>query len=54
MKLAESGSGSLICDCGNQELVLVQALKPFDDTFVILCRKCKAKGKIKADAKSIR
>lgn len=36
-------SGSLICDCGNQELVLVRCLPPFADHFRILCRKCLTK-----------
>ena len=48
-----SDSGALICDCGNQELVLVRCLVPFDDTFIILCRKCMIKGKIKVSADTL-
>lgn len=42
MLIAESGA--LICSCGNQELVLVTCLPPWQDTFVILCRKCGERG----------
>jgi hypothetical protein len=43
MKISEVG-GNIICECGNDELVFVRALPPFEDCFVILCRKCKRKG----------
>lgn len=41
--------GNLTCPCGNDELVLVQCLPPFENFFEILCRKCKWKGSIGYD-----
>lgn len=40
---------NLMCPCGNDELVLVQALSPFNNHFVILCRKCNKRGDLSWD-----
>lgn len=37
-------SGALICTCLNQELVLIACLPPWQDTFMVLCRKCGEKA----------
>jgi len=46
--------GNIVCECGNDELVFVRALPPMDFIFIILCRKCKAKGQIEAKASTLR
>jgi len=46
--------GNIVCECGNDELVFVRALTPFDYVFIILCRKCKEQGKIEAKAGTLR
>jgi len=47
-------AGNIVCECGNDELVFVRALPPWDFIFIILCRKCMAKGEIEAKANSLR
>lgn len=47
-------AGNIMCECGNDELVFVQCLPPFDYVFSILCRKCKAKGEIEVKAETLR
>lgn len=45
--------GNIICECGNDELVFVRALPPWEDYFVILCRKCKARGALQSRVRSL-
>lgn len=37
-------AGNIECKCGNDELVFVRCLKPYESSFSILCRKCKTNG----------
>lgn len=46
--------GNIVCECGNDELVFVRCLPPFDNIFSVLCRKCKATGEIEAKAGTLK